>query len=119
MRATFILEGETMCFGIDVLCNLSLTLIDYVPPNLGWQVIGYIDPNTMHHVFTFLAPVLAFFAVVASTIISVVYLLRHHLVSWFRKVSGVKLVLLWLLLVSVLATIVVVSYKLILYLIAN
>jgi hypothetical protein len=105
-----------MCFGIDVLCNLSLTLIDYVPPDLGWQVIGYIDPNTMHHVFTFLAPVLAFFAVVASTIISVVYLLRHHLVSWFRKVSGVKLTLLCLVLVSVLTTIVVVSYKLILYL---
>lgn len=108
-----------MCFGIDVLCNPSLTLIDYVPPDLGWQVMGYIDPNTMHHVFTFLAPVLAFFAVVASTIISVVYLLRHHLVSWFRKVSGVKLVVLWLLLVSILATIVVVSCKLILYLIAN
>lgn len=108
-----------MCLVIDVLWNLSLSLIDYVPPNSGWQVIGYIDPNNMHHVFTFLAPVLAFFAVVASTIISAVYLLRHHLVSWFRKVSGVKLVLLWLLLVSVLATIVVVSYKLILYLIAN
>ncbi len=108
-----------MYFGIDVLWNFSLTLIDYVPPNLGWQVIGYIDPNTMHHVFTFLAPVLAFFAVIASTIISVVYLLRHHLVTWFRKVSGVKLVLLWLLLLSVLTTIVVVSYKLILYLIAN
>lgn len=108
-----------MYFGIDVLWNFSLTLIDYVPPNLGWRVIGYIDPNTMHHVFTFLAPVLAFFAVIASTIISVVYLLRHHLVSWFRKVSGVKLVLLWLLLLSVLTTIVVVSYKLILYLIAN
>lgn len=108
-----------MCFGIGMLWNLSLSLIDYVPPNLGWQVIGYIDPNTMHHVFTFLAPVLAFFAVVASAIISVVYLLRHHLVNWFRKISGVKLVLLWLLLVSVLATIVVVSYKLILYLIAN
>ncbi len=119
MRATFLLEGETMCFGIDVLWNLSLILIDYVPPNLGWQVIGYIDPNTMHHVFTFLAPVLAFFAVVASTIISVVYLLRHHLVSRFRKVSGVKLVLLCLVLVSVLATIVVVSYKLVLYLMAN
>jgi hypothetical protein len=108
-----------MCFGIAVLWNLSLSLIDYIPPNVGSRVIGYIDPNTMHHVFTFLAPVLAFFAVVASTIISAVYLLRHHLVSWFRKVSGVKLVLLWLLLVSVLATIVVVSCKLILYLIAS
>jgi hypothetical protein len=119
MLATFLLEGETMCFGIDVLWNLSLTLIDYVPPNLRWQVIGYIDPNTMHHVFTFLAPVLACFAVVASTIISAVYLLRHHLVSWFRKASGVKLVLLWLALVSVLAIIIVVSCKLILYLTAN
>ncbi len=119
MLATFLLEGEAMYFGIEVLWNLSLNLIDYVPPNLPWRVIGYIDPNTMHHVFTVLAPVLAFFAVVASTIISVVYLLRHHLVSWFRNVSGVKLVLLWLALVSVLATIVVVSYKLILYLVAN
>lgn len=108
-----------MCFGIDVLFNLSLTLIDYVPPDLCRQVIGYIDPNTMHHVFTFLAPVLTCFTVVASTIISAVYLLRHHLVSWFRKVSGVKLTLLWLVLVSVLTTIVVVSYKLILYLREN
>jgi hypothetical protein len=108
-----------MCFGIDVLCNISLTLIGYVPPDLCRQIIGYIDPNTMHHVFTFLAPVLAFFAVVASTTISVVYLLRHHLVCWFRKVSGVKLTLLWLVLLSVLITVVVVSYKLILYLMAN
>lgn len=108
-----------MCFGIDVLWNFFLTLIDYVPQNLGCQVIGYIDPNTMHHVFTFLAPVLAFFAVIASAIISVVYLLRHHLVTWFRKVSGVKLILLWLLLLSVLTTIVVVSYKLILFLTLN
>lgn len=102
-----------------MLCNLSLTLIGYVPPDLYRQVIGYIDPNTMHHVFTFLAPVLAFFAVVASTIISVVYLLRNHLVSWFRKVSGIKLTLLWLVFVSVLTAIVVVSCKLILYLMEN
>lgn len=108
-----------MCFGIDVLWNLSLALIDYVPPSLDWQVIGYIDPNTMHHVFTFLAPVLAFLAVIASAIISVAYLLRYHLVGCFRRVSGVKLVLLWLVLVSVLAAIVVVSCKLILYLMAN
>jgi len=108
-----------MCFGINVLCNLSFALIDYFPLDLCRQVIGYIDPNTMHHVFTFLAPVLAFFAVVASTTVSVVYLLRHHLVCWFRKASGVKLTLLWLMLLSVLITIVVVSYKLILYLMEN
>ena len=108
-----------MCFGIDVLRNFSLTLIDYFPPNLDWRFIGYIDPNTMHHVFTFLAPVLAFFAVIASAIISVAYFLRYRLVGWFRKVSGVKLVLLWLLLLSILAAIVVVSCKLFLYLIAS
>jgi len=118
MLAAFLLEGGTMCFGIDVLRNLSLSLIDFVSGDLGRQVIGYIDPNTMHHVFTFLAPVLAFFAALASAIISAVFLLRHHLVSWFRKASGGKLVVLWLVLVSVLTTIVVVSYKLILHLTA-
>jgi len=108
-----------MCFGIDVLRNFSLTLYNYFPPDLDWRFIGYIDPNTMHHVFTFLAPVLAFFAVIASAIISVVYFLRYRLVGWFRRLSGVKLVLLLLLLVSVLAAIVVVSCKLFLYLTAN
>ena len=108
-----------MCFGIDMLWYPSLTLIDYVPPDLCRLVIGYIDPNTMHHVFTFLAPVLAFFALIASAIISVVYFLRYRLVGWFRRLSGVKLVLLWLLLVSVLAAIVVISCKLFLYLIAK
>jgi hypothetical protein len=108
-----------MCFGIDVLWSLSLTLIDYVPPYFDWQVIGYIDPNTVHHVFTFLAPVLAFFAVIASAIISVVYFLRYRLVGGFRRLSGVKLVLMWLALVSALASFVVVSCIIILYLIAN
>jgi hypothetical protein len=96
-----------------------MCLIGYFPPNLDWRFIGYIDPNTMHHVFTFLAPVLAFFAVIASAIISVAYFLRYRLVGWFRRVSGVKLVLLALVLVSALTTIVVVSCKLFLYLIAS
>ena len=100
----------------NTLQNTALSLMEYVSGNLGQQVTGYIDPNTMQHVFTFLGPILAFFAAAASVIISAVFFLRHHLVSWLKKASGVKLVAISLVLVSIATSGIVVAYKLILYL---
>lgn len=96
------------------LQSIALILMEF-SGNLAQQVAGYIDPNTMHHVFTFLGPLLVFFAAAASVIISVVFFLRHHLTAWFRKASCVKLIAVWLVLVLVLATFFMVIYKLILH----
>ncbi len=98
----------------NTILNVFLSLLGYVSGNFYQQVTGYIDPNTMQHVFTFLGPILAFFTVTAGVIISVVFFLRHHLVGWFRKTSGIKLVIVSLVFVSIVACAIIVTYKLIL-----
>ena len=70
----------------------------------------------MHHVYTFLGPMLAFLAAAATIIISAVFFLRHQLVNWFRKTSGMKLVVVWLVLVSIATSAILVAHKLILHL---
>jgi len=87
--------------------------------NLGQEIMSYIDPNTMHHVFTFLGPILAFFIAVAGVLISAVLFLRYHLVAWFRKARGAKLVAMFLVLVLITTGAMVFVYKLILYVIAH
>jgi hypothetical protein len=98
----------------NTLQNIALSLLEYVSGNLDQQFASYIDPNTMQHVFTFLGPILAFFTVAAGVIISVVFFLRHHLVSWFRKTSGMKLIAVGLILVSIVTCAIIIAYKLIL-----
>ncbi len=51
---------------------------------------GYIDPNTMHHVFTFFGPMLAFFAAGAGIFVSIFFFFRHHLAKWFRRLIWKK-----------------------------
>jgi hypothetical protein len=99
-----------------ILQNIVLSLIES-SGNLGQQVAAYIDPNTMHHVFSFFGPLLAFFAAVAGMVISVIFFLRHHIVSWFKKVSGIKFIAVLLVLVLIVTGAIVVAYKLILCLI--
>lgn len=103
-----------MYSSVNTLQNIALSLLEYVSGNLYQQVASYIDPNTMQHVFTFLGPILAFFAAAAGVIISAVFFLRHHLVSWFRKTSGMKLIAVGLILVSIVTCAIIVAYKLIL-----
>lgn len=62
-----------MCSEVNALQNSALGLMEWVSRNPSGLVLGYIDPNTMHHVFTFLAPVLASFAAGAGVIISAVF----------------------------------------------
>lgn len=101
---------------LDALQNLALGLTECVSRNLGQQVMCYIDPNTMHHIFTFLGPILIFFAAAANIVVSAVFFLRHQLATWFRKTSGAKLIAVWLVLVSMTTTAIVVAYKLIIHL---
>lgn len=98
----------------NTMLNIVLSLLGYVSGNLHQQVASYIDPNTMQHVFTFLGPILAFFVTAAGVIISVVFFLRHHLVNWFRKTSGMKLVIVCLVFASIATCAIIVAYKLIL-----
>ncbi len=98
----------------NTLQNIVLSLLGYVSGNLYQQVASYIDPNTMQHVFTFLGPILAFFAGAAGVIIAAVFFLRHHLVSWFRKTSGMKLIAVGLILVLIVTCAIIITYKLIL-----
>ena len=54
-------------------------------------VLSYIDPNTMHNVFTFLGPLLAFFAAGAGIVVSAFLFFRRWIVAWFKKASDLKL----------------------------
>lgn len=105
-----------MCSEISALQSMTLSLMECIWENLGEQIAGYIDPNTMHHVFTFLGPILALFTAVASVVISAVFFLRYRLASWFRKASGLKLFIAWLVLMSIAVSAIVAAYKLILHL---
>lgn len=98
----------------NTILNIFLSLLEYISGNLCQQVTGYIDPNTMQHVFTFLGPILALFTAAAGVIISVVFFLRHHLAGWFRKTSVIKLIMVFLVIVSIVACVIIVTYKLIL-----
>jgi hypothetical protein len=103
-----------MYFSANTLQNIALSILEHVSRELHLQVVSYVDPNTMHHMFTFLAPLLAFFAAAAGVIFSVVFFLRHHLVCLYRKTTGMKLVILCLVFVSIVTCAIIVLYKLIL-----
>lgn len=77
--------------------------------------LSYIDPGTMQHVFTFIGPILAFFAIGAGLIVSAFVFLHHRSLAWFKKTSRLKLFLVWLAIVSVLDVVVAIVYKFILY----
>lgn len=79
-------------------------------------ILSYIDPNNMHHFFTFLGPLLVFFSAVAGIAASIVYFLRGRLRAWFQTASGVKLVMIWTGLVSGLIVVVFAVCKLFLHL---
>jgi hypothetical protein len=54
-------------------------------------VCGYIDPNTMHHVFSFFAPVIAVLAMLLSVTALISVLFRNRLVGLLAKRWPVKL----------------------------
>ncbi|MFC1677134.1 hypothetical protein ACFL3G_08750 [Planctomycetota bacterium] len=83
------------------------------------MIIGYIDPNTMHHVFTFFGTIAAFFAGGLGVIVSAVYFLRHHLRSWCKKMSRLKLFVSLLAVILILTIITVAVIKFILPLVVK
>ena len=97
-----------------MLYTALCTLWDVAVKNLGRFVPGYIDPSTMHHVVTFLGPILAFFTAAASVTVSFFLFNRRRLLAWSKKASRLKLFVLWSALVIVLTTIIVVAYKFVL-----
>lgn len=79
------------------------------------SVLGYIDPNTMHHVFNFLGPILAFFAAGAGAIVSVVFFLRRRLFGWLKRTSRLKLLAILTVFVSLITIVILIVYKFILH----
>lgn len=75
------------------------------------QVLVYIDPNTMHHVFTFFGSVLAIFAAGLSLVISAVFLFRYRIVTCLAKASRFKLMIICFVVISILVTAVSVIVK--------
>jgi hypothetical protein len=102
-----------MYFLADALQNIALSLMKF-SANTGQQVVGYIDPNNMQHVFTFFGPLLAFFAAVVSVVISVIFFIRHQIICWFKKASGMKLFVVLLIFVLIVTSAIIVAYKLVL-----
>lgn len=52
--------------------------------------LGYIDPNTSQHVFSLLGPMLAFLAATGGLALAGAVLVRHRIVSYFKKASWAK-----------------------------
>lgn len=100
-----------MYLEVNVLQNPVFGLMVKTLINSGGPIIGYIDPNNMHHIFTFLVPILAFFTSGASLIVSAIFFLRRRSASWFRKVSRLKLIILCLILIAALTIVIAISYK--------
>jgi len=53
----------------------------------GHQIAGYIDPNTSQQVFSLLGPVLTLLATVGGVMVTSLVVVRHRVVSYFRKAS--------------------------------
>lgn len=107
-----------------ILGKESVHIIGYVPewlvhaallPGSGYfehSVIGYVDPNTMHHVFTFFAPMLALLTAAAGLVATTAFYLRSHAVRWLRKATRVQLVMTMVAVASVVIAVVAVAWHL-------
>ena len=51
---------------------------------------GYIDPNTSHHVFSLLGPMLAFLGTVGGLAVGVLLCIRHRIVLYCKTASRAK-----------------------------
>ena len=53
-------------------------------------ILAYIDPNTSQHVFSLFAPIVACLTAMGGLIATGAVLIRHRIVSYFKKASPTK-----------------------------
>ena len=80
-----------------------------------WQylvlpLLGYIDPNTMHHTFTLLGTILTFFGVGLSVLVSFWFFMRSHLSSWLGKQNSLSRAIICLASLAIIITIAIAFY---------
>jgi hypothetical protein len=79
----------------------------------GNTIYGYIDPNTSQHVFSLLGPILAFLAVSGGLVVTGFVVVRHRIVSYFKKASWAMRIAVPSIIVGVLAIVLVIVCRLI------
>lgn len=77
------------------------------------SVWGYIDPNTSQHVFSLLGPILAFLAATGGLAVGGLVLVRHRIVSYFKRASWAKRVVTAFVVIAVLAVVSVIVCRII------
>jgi hypothetical protein len=80
-----------MSITVQALVDLAVIFNAAARSDSGGAIFGYIDPNTMHHVFSFLGPVIAVFVTVVSLTVSVFVVFRDRLVGRFAGWSRLRL----------------------------
>jgi hypothetical protein len=80
-----------MSITVQALVDLVVIFNALAPVDTGGPICGYIDPNTMHHVFSFLGPVIAVFVTLLSLTASVFVLFRDRLANRFAGWSRFRL----------------------------
>ncbi|MHC4564202.1 MAG: hypothetical protein ACYTE3_00400 [Planctomycetota bacterium] len=80
---------------------------------VGSTICGYIDPNTSQHVFTLLGPILVFLAATGGLAVTVLVLIRHRIVSYFKKASWAARIATTSITIGALAIVSVIVCKLI------
>ena len=79
----------------------------------GSTICGYIDPNTSQHVFSLLGPILAFLAATGGLAVAGSVIVRHRIVSFFKKASWATTITVTLITIGLLAIVSVIVYRLI------
>jgi hypothetical protein len=79
----------------------------------GSTICGYIDPNTSQHVFSLLGPILAFLAATGGLAVAGFVIVRHRIVSYFKKASWATRIAVASIIFGALAIVSVIIYKII------
>lgn len=74
---------------------------------------GYIDPNTSQHVFSLLGPILALLAATGGLVVTGLVVIRHRIVSYFKKASWATRIATASIIVGALAIVSVIVCRLI------
>lgn len=75
---------------------------------------GYIDPNTSQHVFSLLGPILALLAATGGLVVTgLVVIIRHRIVSYFKKASWATRIATVLIIIGALSIVSVIACSLI------
>lgn len=95
---------------MNLIHSLIIDVTECVLENPDVVVFGYIDPKTMHSVFTSWGPILAFFTVFGGMIVSCFLIFYHRWCALFKK-YGWKLFAVFIIVTTLLAVIIAIFYK--------